>query len=444
MPDTYREPMNDSPHIATPAADVTQLLGQAATKSGWFRRNAKWIVSAVVVVVAALTFLRPRGPDAPVFTFGDVTQGGLTVTVTATGNLQPRNQVEVGPEISGQIDGVLVDFNDRVTKGDILASMDTDNLQAKVLQARASVASAKAKLEEARATATEARMKASRVRELFSRGNASKQEFDAAEAAESRSKASVASAEAQVAVSEANLAADETNLSKAAIKSPIDGVVLSRKVEPGQVVAATFQTPVLFTLAEDLTQMQLVIDIDEADIGQVRDGQGATFTVDAFPDRQFPATITQVRFAPKTAEGVVTYQALLTVDNADLSLRPGMTATTVITTATRADAILIPNAAIRFVPAGMGQIVAGERAAGPPGNPPGLFRLFAPPVPRSEISTAQAPKAGGIQRVWILDGERPTPVDVKIGLSDGQLTEVVEGALRPGQKLIVGQQARRP
>lgn len=443
MPDTYREPMNDSSSINPPSADVTQLLGASASRPGWLRRNAKWVIIAVVVAGGAL-MLRPRGPVAPVFTFDEVTQGGLTVTVTATGNLQPRNQVEVGPEISGQIDGVLVDFNDRVTRDQTLASMDTDNLQAKVLQARASVASAKAKLEEARATATEARTKAARVRDLFGRGNASKQEFDAAEAAENRSRASVASAEAQIAVSEANLAADETNLSKAAIKSPIDGIVLSRKVEPGQVVAATFQTPVLFTLAEDLTKMQLEIDIDEADIGQVRDGQGAMFTVDAFPDRQFPATITQVRFAPKAAEGVVTYQALLTVDNSDLSLRPGMTATTVITTATRADAILIPNAALRFVPAGMGQVVAGERAAGPPGNPPGLFRLFAPPIPKAELSTAAAPKAGGIQRVWLLDGERPIPLDIKIGLTDGQLTEVIEGALRPGQQLIVGQQAQRP
>jgi HlyD family secretion protein len=217
MPDTYREPMNDSSQSQAPTADINQLLGQGGAKQSLMRRKWPWLAAGAAVLVIVAIVLRPSAPEAPRFTLGDVTQGGLTVTVTATGNLQPLNQVEVGPEISGQIEDVLVDFNDRVTKDQVLASMDTDNLNAKVLQARASVASAKAKSEEARATASEARTKAARVRELFGRGNASKQEFDAAEAAENRSKASVASAEAQIAVSEANLAADETNLSKAAI-----------------------------------------------------------------------------------------------------------------------------------------------------------------------------------------------------------------------------------
>jgi HlyD family secretion protein len=417
---------------------VAKTIGLGRAKTVLPKINRRWIIGGVGVVVALFVASRfIGGPAQPKFLFAEITQGGLTVTVTATGQLQPRNQVEVGPEISGQIDKVHVDFNDRVTLGQPLAEMDTDNLKAKVLQARASLESAKAKLEETRATATEAQTKANRARELFGRGNASKQELDAATAAESRAKASVSSAVAQVAVAEANLAADQTNLSKAEIKSPINGIVLSRKVEPGQVVAATFQTPVLFTLAEDLTAMELIVDVDEADIGQVREGQESVFTVDAFPDRQFPATITQVRFAPRSAEGVVTYQAVLSVDNSDLLLRPGMTATAGITTATRGDATLVPNAALRFVPPGMGPTVAVERSFGPPAQAPGLFRVFAPPMPREQ---AAAPKArvGGLQKVWIMRDGRPVPVDVKVGLTDGTNTEIVEGALTPGQQVMVG------
>ncbi len=439
MPDTYRTNMNDStPITPPPAADVANTIGLGRAKTKIPKIEKKWIIGGVVGLVVVIMVVRSMGgPPAPKFLSADVMQGGLTVTVTATGQLQPRNQVDVGAEISGQIETVAVDFNDRVTQGQALAVMDTDNLKAKVLQARASLASARAKLEETRATAIEAKTKAGRVRDLSTRGNASKQELDAADAADARARATVASAEAQIAVANANLATDETNLAKAEIKSPINGVVLSRKVEPGQVVAATFQTPVLFQLAEDLKVMELIVDVDEADIGQVKDNQQAVFTVDAYPDRQFPATITQVRFAPKSAEGVVTYQALLAVENNDLLLRPGMTATAVITTATRGDAILVPNAALRFSPPGVGPMVPGERGMGPPGQPPGLFRIFAPPPEAAKPAAATA-RQGGMQRVWVLDGSTPKPVDVKVGLTDSLNTEVVSGALKPGQKILVG------
>jgi len=440
MPDTYRNTMNDSSSTQPtppPAEDVAAIIGKARVKTALPNIPRKWLIGGGIGIVALIVLIRSMsGPDAPSFISAPVTQGGLTVTVTATGTLQPRNQVDVGAEISGQIDQVNVDYNDRVTQGQALAVMDTDNLNAKVLQARASLASARAKLEEARATSLEARTKAGRVSDLFTRGNASKQELDAAQAADARAKASVASAEAQIAVANATLATDETNLAKAEIRSPINGVVLSRKVEPGQVVAATFQTPVLFQLAEDLTAMELIVDVDEADIGQVKDNQPATFTVDAYPDRQFPATITQVRFAPKSAEGVVTYQALLAVENADLLLRPGMTATAIITTATRGDATLVPNAAIRFAPPGFGTAATGP-GVGPPGNAPGLFRIFAPPMPTGTTTTAPT-RAGGMQKVWIMTGGRPMPVEVKVGLSDGVNTEVVSGDLKPGQQVLVG------
>ena len=288
----------------------------------------------------------------------------------------------------------------------------------------------RARVEDAKATAFETHTKLERIRELYKRENASKQALDSAEAAEARAIAAVGSAQAQVAVAGATLSSDETSLAKAEIKSPINGIVLSRSVEPGQVVAATFQTPVLFKLAEDLTKMQLEVDVDEADIGHVQERQHSTFAVDAFQDRQFPALITQVRFAPKTKDSVVTYQAVLEVDNAELLLRPGMTATATITTATRADATLVPNAALRFLP--------------PAPAPPRVRFTFGPPSFGNPPLTPPVARAGSTQRIWILKGRIPQPVEIKVGISDGLFTEVVAGELKPGDRVLTGVDAPKP
>jgi HlyD family secretion protein len=426
-----------------PQNDMAAVLGMEAPRgllARLPRLERKWIVAGVAALV--LLFLAVRmlgGPAGPKYVTAEITRGGIVATVTATGTLQPVNTVEIGPEISGQIAKVLADFNDKVVAGQVLAVMDTDTLRARVLQSRASLASAKAKVEDARATAAEAALKLARVKDLQARGNASKQDLDTAQAAEARARAAVLSASAQVDVAAANLTSDETTLTKAEIKSPINGIVMSRTVERGQVVAATFQTPVLFKLAEDLTKMELLVDVDEADIGHVQEGQRASFTVDAFQDRQFPATITQVRFAPKTVDSVVTYQAVLAVDNSDLTLRPGMTATASITTATRQDAALMPNAALRFQPP-----VAVAARGGDAGQPPGLFRMFVPRgmgQPNNPALTAKTP--GAQQRVWTLRGGALVPVDIKVGLSDGQRTEIVDGGLKPGDAVVVGQQKAR-
>ncbi len=388
-------------------AGMASVLGLNKTASLLPGRKRWWIAGGVVAVVAIVIAVRAfSGPPGPSYRQGEVTKGGLIATVTATGTLQPVNTVDLGPEISGQIAKVLVDYNDRITAGQILAVMDTDTLKARVLQSRASLVAAKARVEDTKATVQETRTKLERIRELSKRGNASKQELDSAEATFARAQAAVGSADAQVAVAAATLSSDETSLSKTEIKSPINGIVLSRSVEPGQVVAATFQTPVLFKLAEDLTKMQLEVDVDEADIGHVQEQQRGTFTVDAFQDRQFPALITQVRFAPKTVDNVVTYQAVLEVDNADLLLRPGMTATATITTATRADAALIPNAALRFQPP---PPPAEKKSRGFFGGPPDFGASTTPPLA----------KAGSVQRVWILKGKTPQPVEIKVGISDG-------------------------
>lgn len=413
-------------------ADVSAVLGLGASHS-LKRVNRWWIAGSVAVlllIVGAVRFF--SGPPGPEYRLGEVSKGGIVATVTATGTLQPVNTVDLGPEISGQIEVVNVDFNDRVTAGQVLAIMDTDVLKAKVLQSRASLTATRARVEDAKATANEARMRVGRIRELFSRGNASKQELDAQEAADARARAAVGSADAQVAVAAATLSSDETNLAKAEIKSPINGVVLLRAVEPGQVVAATFQTPVLFKLAEDLTKMQLEVDVDEADIGHVQEKQRSTFTVDAFQDRQFPALITQVRFAPKTKDNVVTYQAVLEVDNADLLLRPGMTATATITTATRTDATLIPNAALRFTP--------------PPADAPKTRRTFigGPPPDFGNAPALPAARAGSTQRVWVLKSGTPQAVEIKIGISNGVHTEVLGGELKAGDAVITGIETPKP
>jgi len=390
---------------------------------------------AIIAAFIAVVMMDPFGSEkTPTFMTAEVARGDLTVFVTATGTLQPVNQVDVGAEVSGQILEVNVDFNDKVAPNQVLARLDTAQLEARVRQSAAQLESARARVKETEATELEARNALKRSLELFGRGNVSEQALDNAKAAHARALASVASAEAQVTVSEANLTADETNLSKAVITSPINGIVLSRKIEAGQTVASQFQTPILFTLAEDLTQMELVIDIDEADIGQVKEGQLAFFNVDAFPNRSFPASITSVRFAPKTVEGVVTYEALLAADNQELFLRPGMTATATITTAVRSDALLVPNTALRFQPAGPPRARNGSAS-----GPPGLFRMFRFGSPRSEQKPLPpTADAEGVGRLWTLEDGQPSPSRVQVGITDGVKTELLTDEIVAGTRVVTG------
>jgi HlyD family secretion protein len=330
-------------------------------------------------------------------------RGDLTVIVTATGTLQPVNTVEVGAEISGRLERVAVDFNARVKRGETLAEIDTKQLLAQVERSEAGLEAAEAGLKQAQATLLEANQKAKRIEQLASFKLISDQELEAVRATLARAEAGVASAKAQVTVSRALLNADRTNLEKAVIRSPIDGVVLARKVEPGQTVAATFQTPILFKLAEDLTRMKLIVNVDEADVGVVREAQSATFRVDAYPDRQFAARITSVRNEPLTVQGVVSYEAVLTVDNSEELLRPGMTATSRIRTETRTNALLVPNAALRFVPPG----------------------ATTPALPEAAMAGREAAPS----YVWILRDKK--------GLTDGRSTVVLSGEVEVGLNLLV-------
>jgi len=412
--------------------DINKVLGVGGILPQ--RRRWYWLagaLAALVLIIGIYLLLMPAEGPALQYETADVQRADLTVTVTATGTVQPVNQVDVGSELSGIIEAVNVDFNDRVTRGQVLAKLDTDRLEAQVIEARASLESAKAKQEEAKATVVETRLRFQRCEKLAARQLCSREELDTLRAAQARAKAAEASAKAQVAVAQATLDVNETNLSKAEIRSPIDGLVLQRQIEPGQTVAASLQAPVLFTLAEDLAHMELHVAVDEADVGKIAEGQSAQFTVDAYPDRQFPARIIQVRFAPQTIEGVVTYETVLTVDNSDLSLRPGMTATAVITVQQLKDVVLVPNAALRFTPPSS---KTTQRSGG--GIFGAMFRR--PHSERRRVDTN-----AGNQKVYVLKDDQPVAVAVKTGASDGKFTELRAGEIKSGEQVIIDAVSRK-
>lgn len=399
-----------------------------------FPRLRLWIIAAAILIAAALAyyFLGGKGNGSQVrYLTEPATTGNLVVKVSATGNLQPTNQVDVGSELSGIVEEVYVDDNDHVKKGQVLARLDLSKLQDAVTKSRANLDAARAQVLQAQATTVEARANLARLQEVSRLSNGkvpSRSEMDTAEANVKRAGATEANARASVAQAQAALQSDETNLGKASIRSPIDGVVLTRQVEPGQTVAASFQAPVLFTLAEDLTKMELQVDVDEADVGKVQVGQDATFTVDAWPGRQYAAVITEVGYGSQTNAGVVSYPAKLQVDNDDLSLRPGMTATADITTLTRDNVLLVSNAALRFTP--VKQTQATRSSSG------GLLSALIPHRPRRERRQETSAPVEGDQRVWVLRDGKPEAVPVKTGPSDGRMTEITGGDIQAGTKVI--------
>lgn len=414
---------------------ITRTLRLDRSAAGRHRlgRWLGWGLAIAGTAIAVVAWLTRDSDGTLQFRTQEAERGSLTVIVTATGTLQPTNQVDVGIEVSGTVASVEVDYNDRVQHGQVLAKLDTSKFEAQVLKSKASLASAQAKVLQTQATVKEARNELARleqVRKLSEGKVPSQHDLDAAVATLQRARADEASARASVSEAQATLEVNETDLSKAVIHSPINGVVLSRTVEPGQTVAASFQAPVLFTLAEDLTKMELHVDVDEADVGHVQDGQEATFTVDAYPDRTFPARITQVRYGAQTVEGVVTYQTVLDVNNSDLSLRPGMTATAEITVERIENAILVFNAALRFAPP-----VQEEQPAGGGGTL--LSRLF----PRPSRTTAKRRNGSTTddksRRVWTLRDGQPVAVPISAGATDGVMTEVKGGAVEPGMALLV-------
>lgn len=413
------------------ASEDPLLAGIASPGAERRRRLLRGLVVAVLLALAGVAtwfwLMQPKA-DTTRYVTEEVNRQRLVVTVSATGNLQPTNQVDLGSELSGTIDKVLVEENDRVRKGQVLARLDLSKINDQVAKSRASVNAAEAGVAQAGATVAEARANLARLRHVaqLSGGKVpSKTEMQAAEASVLRAEAAENSARAAVRENKAALNSDVTNISKGTIRSPIDGIVLSRKVEPGQTVAASLQAPVLFTIAEDLAQMELQVDVDEADVGMVKPGQPAYFTVDAWPGRQYPATLTRVGFGSQTKDGVVSYKTILLVRNDDLSLRPGMTATAGITTSARDDVLTVPDAALRFSPpAGNAQPQSAS-----------LVSSLLPRPPRND-APRKAENGGKGPKVWVLRDNRPFPVLVQTGLGNGQRTEIVSGDLKPGDRVI--------
>ena len=362
-------------------------------RAGRFTRKQLFIAAGGALVLIIMLVWIFGGSKPPQYVTAPVLRGPLAVTVSATGTLAPRDQVDVGSEVSGRIDALYADYNDHVTKGQKLAKINTDQIVAQLDQARATLAQAQATLDQDRETI-------GRYVKLRKSNAISPQEFDSATGDYGRAKAGVALAAAQV-------AADNTLLTKATIFAPISGVVLDRKVSVGQTLVAAMTTPVLYTLASDLSQMELDVDIDEADVGSVRAGQPATFTVDAYPNKAFDARLIQVRNAPQTVQGVVTYKGVLLVQNPQLLLKPGMTATATITAAHIGDTLQVPNAALRFI------------------APDDIVKAAAPPD--------TAPNAG---RVWTVDGKTLKAHNLKLGPSDGRHTQILSGDLKAGDEVV--------
>jgi HlyD family secretion protein len=410
-------------------AETLEIGKGKARRHSWGR----WLAAILVIVIAAAAvwvYLSHKEKSAATrYKTEQIQRGDMTVIVTATGTLKPTNSVDVGSELSGTVKSVEADYNDRVKVGQILVRLDTTKLEATITQSKAALESAQAKVLQTEATVAETKAKLAQLqkaRELSQGRLSSQQEVDAAEAAFARAKADAASAAAAVSQARAVLDANQTDLAKALIRSPINGIVLNRSIEPGQTVAASFTAPVLFTLAEDLTQMDLHVNVDEADIGKIREGQKATFTVAAYPNRTFSARISQARYGSSTTSGVVTYETILKVSNPDLLLRPGMTATADITVKEINNAVLIPSAALRFAPPEQSEKKSSA----------GLLASLLPRPPRLTPRSNVANGGKGQQRVWILREGAPAAVQVTTGSTSGALTEVIAGDLHPGMEVI--------
>lgn len=441
-------------------AELAALLGEDRARP-WYRRTSVWVGVALVALLAIAFFAWQRwqaAQSAPRYVTEPLARGNLSITVTANGTLQPTRLVNIGSELSGTVARVLVDVNDRVEKGQVLVELDTTKLRDQIARSRAAVAAGEARVAQAAATVAEARAHLARLEEVqrLSGGKVPSQaELDTARAALQRAIADENSARANVADARAALRQDETSLSKASIRSSIDGVVLTRAVEPGQAVAASLQAVTLFTVAEDLTKMRLQVNVDEADVGSIKPGQNATFTVAAYPNRQYPARITRVAYGSTTTDNVVTYVTYLDVDNSDLTLRPGMTATATIAAHERRDVLMVPNAALRFTPASVAAGGADAPAPDAKGSSGGIVSKLVPrarfggtPRRAGNAAGSGAATAPTQRQIWILQDGQPVQVAVLAGMSDGRTTEIVRVltpgiTLEPGTPVIVDQTTAR-
>jgi len=431
------------------AEDLAAIVASGASKP-----VRKWIfviMGAVLAGAGAWYFLtrEEKGEKKVEYETQEAKTGRIALIVTAAGNLAPTNQIIVGSELSGTAKEVMVDTNDQVKKGQILAELDTSKLDQQTERSRAALLAAKARVSQAEATLEESKASLARQEELhkISGGKTpSRAAMETARATVSRAEADLESAKATVAGGEAEVRAFESDLQKTIIRSPVDGIVLARSIEVGQTVAASFTAPTLFTIAEDLKKMELIVNVSEADIGRIEPGQSATFSVDAWTSRSYTAKVTKVAFgavgtgAPASsgsssaASGaVVSYSTELEVANEDLSLRPGMTAIVDISIVDKQDILVVPNSALRFDPvaaAAIGQPDATKKTLVQSLSPGGGRRWRGAPPPKTGSSDA-TPK------VWTLKNGEPSEIRVTTGITDGRVTEIVGGDLKAGTPLII-------
>ena len=442
--------------MATNQAELDQFLGGRPPSK--FKRYGMWAGIAIGVVLVILLLMRLfGGAEKSGYATEAAQKGNLTVTVSATGKLAPTNQVTVGSQLSGQVIKVLVDVNDRVTAGQPLALIDPSQFDDQVKQAQATLAANTAAVGQAQATLAQSRATLARYQEVskLSGGRVpAKTEMDQAIADRDRALANLNAANANVVSARAALSSAQTQRVRAVIRSPVTGVVLARQVDPGQTVAASFNTPTLFVIAQDLSQMKLEVAIDEADVGSVKQGQRATFTVDAFPGKTFPATITRVDVGSNlsvqdatssssttsstsaTSSQVVSYAADLSVSNPDEQLRPGMTATADIVTMEKKDVLLVPNAALRFKP--QAEATPAAQASG------GIAGALTPRMRRRGGNNGGATplERGSKQVVYVKQADGSLKeISVTTGESDGTMTEITGGDLQPGMQVVTGQLA---
>ncbi len=375
----------------------------------------RWLwVLLVVAAAAAFAYTRQSGKSAddPGYSTVKVERGPLVARVTATGTLSALVTVQVGSQVSGRIQSLHADFNSKVKKGEVIARLDPQLFDAAVQSAQANLAAAEGNLARTRALATDAERQAQRAQDVFAQKLISQAERDTAQANAESTRAGVASSEGAVAQAKAALYQAKINLAYTVIASPTNGVVISRNVDVGQTVAAALQAPTLFTIAEDLRKMQVHTNVAESDVGKLRENMEASFTVDAYPSERFRGTVSQVRNAPQILQNVVTYDAVIDVDNADLRLKPGMTANVNFVYAKRDDVLKVPNVALRYRP-------PGERAK-------------------------PADGAAGTRTLWVLRDAQPMAVEVKTGVSDGTQTEIISGELQAGEALITETLGAKP
>ena len=415
--------MSSIPQALAPPVGALRAKTATARKPRVWAKALRWIVAALALAtMAALGWRYARLQSAPAVRYQStlVDHGPLAAKVTASGTVTAIVTVQVGSQVSGRILGWYADFSTPVKKGQLIAQIEPSLFRAAAEQARANDAAARANYDKTLANRDLTARNYERQSALFGQNLIARADLDAAEAAALAARADVAAAQGAIGQARATLEQAQLNLSYTRIVSPIDGIVISRNIDVGQTVAASFQAPTLFTIAQDLTKMQVDTNVAEGDVGKLREKMEATFTVDAFPTRTFRGVVRQVRDNATTLQNVVTYDAVIDVDNSDLALRPMMTANVTFVYATRADVVRIPSTALRFKPdAATTQAMTGgpstEHAAAKPGH--------------DELTADQ-------RTVWVLDGARAAPRVVRVGITDGMMAELIDGPVRPGDAVV--------